>query len=187
VSRCEKCWSDAHWPDSNSSEEYNRLIDERRDSPCTPEQMAGPQAKECPVCHRYALHQWTGEPMCGCETGWVPDTNGRAPVPRGRGARLALREVAKAAAIQCTRKSESTAFALHDAVSCYRAQFPEPAPPSLAERIAEGLFHSGLGQDAERLVLVSKSGRDLGGWGRGPLIDRIDGLIEADRAGREAT
>jgi len=34
--------------------------------PCTPEEQAGAHAKPCPVCKRLTLHQYTGEPMCGC-------------------------------------------------------------------------------------------------------------------------
>ncbi len=68
VSSCEKCWSDAHrGPDFSVSEEYGRLMDERRLSPCTPEEQAGVNAMTCPGCARLTLHQHTLEPMCGCE------------------------------------------------------------------------------------------------------------------------
>jgi hypothetical protein len=67
MSACEKCWSDAHrGPQFSVAEEYRRLMDERSPHPCTPEQQAGPEARECPVCHRRTLHQYTREPMCGC-------------------------------------------------------------------------------------------------------------------------
>ncbi len=68
MSTCEKCWSDAHrGPQFDVADEYARLMSERKDSPCTAEEQAGPDAKECSVCHRMTLHQTTGEPMCGCE------------------------------------------------------------------------------------------------------------------------
>jgi len=48
---------------------------------------------------------------------------------------------------------------------------------ALAKRIAEELFVNGFGDKAYRLVLTSRDGRDLGGWGEGPLTDRIAGLL----------
>jgi hypothetical protein len=57
-------------------------------------------------------------------------------------------------------------------------------PPSskhrqLAEAIAEDLFVNGCGDVAERLVLTVDSApkRDLGGWSKGPLTDRIELLL----------
>jgi hypothetical protein len=42
---CEKCWGDAFIASKISGrsqpEEYHRLLDERSESPCTPEQQAG--------------------------------------------------------------------------------------------------------------------------------------------------
>ena len=67
MSACEKCWSDAHrGPYFSVAEEYSRLMEERKEHPCTPEQQAGPDAGECPTCHRMTIHQYTKEPMCGC-------------------------------------------------------------------------------------------------------------------------
>lgn len=72
MSSCEKCWADAHrGPEYSVAEEYQRLMEERKDTPCTPEQQAGPDAGECPLCRRTTMHQHTGEPMCGCTTPWV--------------------------------------------------------------------------------------------------------------------
>lgn len=69
MSACEKCWRDAHrGPQFSVAEEYARLMEERRDHPCTPEQQAGPDADQCPLCGRMTLHQYTREPMCGCES-----------------------------------------------------------------------------------------------------------------------
>lgn len=44
---------------------------------------------------------------------------------------------------------------------------------ALADRIVADLFRNGAGQEADRLVLTSKDGRDLGGWSRGPVRDVI--------------
>jgi hypothetical protein len=68
MSTCEKCWRDAHCGSQFSvSDEYARLLKERAEHPCTPEEQAGEDARRCPACHRIALHQHTGECMaCGC-------------------------------------------------------------------------------------------------------------------------
>lgn len=67
MSTCEKCWSDAGFIATSAnrckSEVYAEILAERE---CTPEEQAGPQAKECPGCHRVVLHQYTGECMAGC-------------------------------------------------------------------------------------------------------------------------
>ena len=65
---CEKCWNDAFWmsyidPDKTQAEYYTEIIKERKDSPCTPEQQAGPDAEECPKCKRKCLHQCTHDCM----------------------------------------------------------------------------------------------------------------------------
>lgn len=66
---CEKCWADsamARW--SNGTEEYAKLLAERdKAGGCTPEQQAGPDAGECPTCHRMTLHQHCGVCMAGCK------------------------------------------------------------------------------------------------------------------------
>jgi hypothetical protein len=56
---CEKCWSDAHsgWPYCDVAAQYSQLLDERKDNQCTPEQQAGPDARECPTCKRATVHQ----------------------------------------------------------------------------------------------------------------------------------
>jgi hypothetical protein len=67
MSACQKCWSDAHRGDQYSvAEEYSRILESRRDNPCSPEEQAGPGAAECPMCGRMTLHEITEEPMCGC-------------------------------------------------------------------------------------------------------------------------
>lgn len=38
---CEKCWADSHSSMGDQPAEYRRLIEERRDNPCTPEQQCG--------------------------------------------------------------------------------------------------------------------------------------------------
>ena len=64
MSACEKCWVD-----SQNAQHYMDLINERNAAgrPCTPEEQAGPGAQPCPSCKRMTLHQYTGEPMCGCK------------------------------------------------------------------------------------------------------------------------
>jgi len=45
IMTCEKCWSDAYmrsrWTGHSQAEEYKNLLNNRKDSPCTPEQQAG--------------------------------------------------------------------------------------------------------------------------------------------------
>lgn len=59
MSACEKCWADAH----GKAARYRVLLEKRT---CTPEEQAGPDAKQCPTCKRMTLHQYTGEAMCHC-------------------------------------------------------------------------------------------------------------------------
>lgn len=68
MNMCEKCWRDAHDNQTGCApDEYHRLIRERADNPCTPEEQAGDDATECPECTRRTLHQHTGECMAGCK------------------------------------------------------------------------------------------------------------------------
>jgi hypothetical protein len=62
MSTCEKCWRD-----SRREENYKEVLDSRKDHPCTPEEQAGPDASECPLCKRKVCHQHTGECMTGCK------------------------------------------------------------------------------------------------------------------------
>lgn len=65
---CEKCWSDAHREPYDVAEEYQRLMDERKGKPCTPEQQAGPDATLCAKCQRMTRHQICGVCMaCGAD------------------------------------------------------------------------------------------------------------------------
>lgn len=58
---------------------------------------------------------------------------------------------------------------------------------TLAARLVEALFTNGAGQRADRLVLVHGADeRDLGGWGRGPITDRLAEALEAYAAKRVA-
>lgn len=71
MSACEKCWADAFLAAHSESQAdaYQRLLAERREHPCTPEQQAGPDATECDKCKRVTRHQYTGECMnCGDRT-----------------------------------------------------------------------------------------------------------------------
>ena len=53
---------------------------------------------------------------------------------------------------------------------------------ALAQEIVDDLFVNGAGQQADRLVLTTRVvTHDLGGWGKGPMRDRIlDALLRAD-------
>ena len=46
------------------------------------------------------------------------------------------------------------------------------------ERVVDELFVNGSGARAERQVLVDASGRDLGGWCRGAIVDRVVAAFE---------
>ena len=59
---CEKCWEDA-W---GNAEKYQELIEERKDNPCTHEEQAGRDAKNCQKCNRKTVHQYAKVcVMCG--------------------------------------------------------------------------------------------------------------------------
>lgn len=54
-----------------------------------------------------------------------------------------------------------------------------PTPPrQLAEQIADELFVNGFGERAERLVLLDDAGRNLGGWSKTAVVDRITACLE---------
>ena len=60
---CEKCWTDA----GGNPDRYSRLIKEREDTPCTPEEQAGEYADVCPKCKRKTIHQYVKKctnPFC---------------------------------------------------------------------------------------------------------------------------
>ena len=60
MASCEKCWSDAYYLqdcEEGHVEKYAKLIEERKDNPCTPEEQAGNDAGFCPVCERNTVHQ----------------------------------------------------------------------------------------------------------------------------------
>ena len=50
-------------------------------------------------------------------------------------------------------------------------------PRQRAEALVDCLMRNGQGEQSERLVLTAQDGRDLGGWGRLPLIDKIERAI----------
>ncbi len=63
MASCEKCWSDSYMridtdPMKSQTEHYHELIEERKEHPCTPEQQAGEDAKECIICKRKTIHQY---------------------------------------------------------------------------------------------------------------------------------
>jgi hypothetical protein len=52
----------------------------------------------------------------------------------------------------------------------------------LAEQIADDLFTNGEGKPADRLVLTVNGRRDLGGWSRGAVIDRVVAILKRARS-----
>lgn len=74
---CERCWRDAY----GDPERYRELLELRKDDPCSPEAQAGPDAKKCPKCDRWAIHQYAGVCMaCDYSTARAlagHDTGGR--------------------------------------------------------------------------------------------------------------
>ena len=48
----------------------------------------------------------------------------------------------------------------------------------IAQEIADDLFTNGFGEKASRLVLELADGRDGGGWGKKPAIDRIKDILK---------
>lgn len=62
MSACEKCWAEA----GGDPDRYAKIL---KDRDCSPEEVAGPAAKECRRCHHMTLHQHTGEcTNCGSPT-----------------------------------------------------------------------------------------------------------------------
>ena len=55
----------------------------------------------------------------------------------------------------------------------------------LAERIVAALFVSGLGEQADRLVLTSGNGKDLGGWCRQAVVGKLQPSCGKARARSE--
>ena len=53
MAACEKCWRDSRLEDN-----YQEVLYSRFDTPCTPEEQAGPDASECKLCKRYTVHQY---------------------------------------------------------------------------------------------------------------------------------
>lgn len=56
----------------------------------------------------------------------------------------------------------------------------------LADALVEELFQTGHGDKADRLVLTTTAGRNLGGWGKKPIRDRILIALRAVAEGRPA-
>jgi hypothetical protein len=58
----------------------------------------------------------------------------------------------------------------------------------IGREVALKLFVNGAGQAGDRLVITSKDGKDLGGWGMFPVVDVVAKAIdEARRAERKAS
>ena len=52
---------------------------------------------------------------------------------------------------------------------------------AIGEKVADELFHNGSGEEADRLVLWDKNGRNLGGWCWGAVRDRVAGIVSGER------
>ena len=65
----------------------------------------------------------------------------------------------------------------------------QPDLRKIAEKIVDEMFVNGMDQHAERLVLTSVDGVNLGGWGKGPLQDiitrNLSALLAASGGSRE--
>lgn len=61
MASCEKCWDDAFMRNlgngKGQTKNYQELVEERKDNPCTPEEQAGDDALECSACKRKTVHQ----------------------------------------------------------------------------------------------------------------------------------
>jgi len=53
----------------------------------------------------------------------------------------------------------------------------KPKAKTLATRITTEIFENGFGEKADRLMLVGRGERDLGGWGFQPLREAISELL----------
>lgn len=56
-----------------------------------------------------------------------------------------------------------------------------PDDEKVAREIADDLFHNGVGQEADRLVLTLQPNRDIGGWCKQAVVDRIASALSAAR------
>jgi len=58
---CQKCWNDAGLRAASAmrskAECYEEIMNERKDSPCSPEQQAGIRAGTCKKCKRETMHE----------------------------------------------------------------------------------------------------------------------------------
>lgn len=54
----------------------------------------------------------------------------------------------------------------------------EETKKRIADAVVADLFLTGCDQPAERLVLEGKDKRDLGGWCRGAVRDRVLAILE---------
>jgi len=59
MASCEKCWDDSYSYGEGDGrvDRYIKLLAERRNRPCSPEEQAGPHATECRTCKRRTYHQ----------------------------------------------------------------------------------------------------------------------------------
>jgi hypothetical protein len=66
MAACEKCWGDAYmrsmWNGKSQAQNYQDLLQERKDNPCSKEQQTGEfiDGGDCPTCGG----AWKGCPRC---------------------------------------------------------------------------------------------------------------------------
>lgn len=72
-----------------------------------------------------------------------------------------------------------------ECIQAKKVLFPEDADDvsatmayRLAQKIVDDLMVNGAGEKADRLVLIDQTGRDLGGWGKVPLLHRIAAVLK---------
>lgn len=84
MASCEKCWRDSRRAEYEGDHmAYQRLLRERdaRGEQCTPEQQAGEDASECPICKRMTVHQYAEVCMI-CS--WRPSATHAASIAAGK-------------------------------------------------------------------------------------------------------
>lgn len=54
-----------------------------------------------------------------------------------------------------------------------------------AKELLDQLFVNGFGQEAERLVLMSADGKDLGGWCKQAVLDTVESVFQRERRQRD--
>jgi hypothetical protein len=58
-----------------------------------------------------------------------------------------------------------------------RSAVPDEEARAIGEKVADALFHNGSGEQADRLALCDKNGRNLGGWCWAAVRDRVAEIV----------